>query len=231
MKKTLRWILNVGLALTSGFTGLSHTASATSSETSPAITIYVHNYAGVSPKTLTEAEDVATGIFRKAGLEARWVDTGPNAEKNAVNSNEHPALTLADIQLSILSRKMSDRFGLPNNVMGLAPGMGPDREMVYVSGSRVDAFYWKMLSAHGNGPTAPQVSKAQILGHAIAHEVGHLLLNLQVHSERGIMRGEWGPAEMWDAAYGMLLFTPEQAELLRADVRRRSEKQNTLEAD
>src|SRR3974377_268085 len=109
--------------------------------------------------------------------------------------------------------------------------MGPDREMVYVSGSRVEAFYWKMLSAHGNGPTAPQVSKAQILGHAIAHEVGHLLLNLEVHSERGIMRGEWGRAEMWDAAYGMLLFTPEQAELLRADVRRRSEKQNTLEAD
>jgi hypothetical protein len=67
-----------------------------------------------------------------------------------------------------------------------------------------------------------RVSKAQILGHVMAHEVGHLLLNQQVHSAHGIMRGDWNIADFRDMTGGMLLFTPEQAESLRADVHRRN---------
>jgi len=228
MKTTLRWTLSVGLVLASGLTGLGHAAAAASSETSPAITIHVRNYAGVAPKILTEAEEVATGIFRKAGMETRWADIVLTTENDRENSADHPASTLAGIQLSILPREMSDRSGLPDNVMGLAPGTGPDRSMVYVFDSKVDILYWSMLSAYSSGHLDRQVSKAQILGHAIAHELGHLLLNQQVHSEHGIMRGEWGFEDWRDAAYGIVLFTRQQAEVLRADVRRRSTRQETL---
>src|ERR1700730_8453733 len=62
----------VTFTLAGGLTGLGHAAAAASSETSPAITIHVRNYAGVAPQTLTEAEQVATGIFRKQGAEAGW---------------------------------------------------------------------------------------------------------------------------------------------------------------
>jgi hypothetical protein len=228
MKTTVRWTLSVGLALTGGFTGLSHTVAAASSETSPAITIHVRNYAGVAPKTLAEAEEVATGIFRKAGLETQWTDIVLTAENDQVNSADHPAFTISDIQLNIFPRVMSDHSGLPNNVIGLAPGTGPDRGIVYVFDTKVEAFFWRMLSAHCSGRMDRQISKAKILGHAIAHEVGHLLLNQQVHSVQGIMRGDWGLMEMRDAAYGMLLFTPQQAEVLRVDVRRRNTQQETL---
>jgi len=68
----------------------------------------------------------------------------------------------------------------------------------------------------------------QILGHAIAHEVGHLLLNRQVHSPHGIMRGEWGFADFRDMTEGMFLFTPQQTEFLRADARRRNTQQETI---
>jgi hypothetical protein len=227
MKTTLRWPLSLGLALASGLTGLSHAVAAVSSETNPAITIHVHNYAGVDPKTLAEAEKVAAGIFRKAGVNTQWVDTTLTGENNRLNSAAQPAITLADIQLSILPDDMSDRSGLPNNVMGLTPGTGPDRKIVYIFDSKVSTFFWGMLNAYGSRQVDRQVSKAQILGHAIAHELGHLLLNQQVHSAHGIMRGEWGFAEMRDAADGLLLFTPQQAEFLRADVRRRSTQQET----
>src|SRR5258706_36926 len=83
-------------------------------------------------------------------------------------------------------------MGLANNAMGLAPGTGPDRRIVYVFDSKVETFFWGLLRAHTSGRMGRPVSKAQILGHAIAHEVGHLLLNQQVHSEHGIMRGDWG---------------------------------------
>jgi hypothetical protein len=230
MKTTLRWTLSVGLALTNGLTGFSHIAAAASSETSPSITIHVRNYAGVAPKTLKEAEEVATRIFQKAGVETRWADITLTAENNPSNSADHQPDTLADIQFSVFPREMSDISDLPSNAMGLAPGTGPDRKMVYVFDSNVNALFWKLLSARNSGQMDRQVSKAQILGHAIAHEIGHLLLNQQAHSPHGIMRGEWRFADFRDMTEGMLLFTPEQAEVLRADVRRRNTQEETLQA-
>ena len=64
--------------------------------------------------------------------------------------------------------------------------------------------------------------------YAMAHEIGHLLLNQQVHSAHGIMRGEWGFADFRDMTEGMFLFTAEQTEFLRADVRRRNTQQETI---
>jgi hypothetical protein len=73
-----------------------------------------------------------------------------------------------------------------------------------------------------------RVSKGQILGHVIAHEVGHVLLNQQVHSAHGIMRAEWDIADFRDMTSGMLLFSSQQAEFLWADVRRRNTEQETI---
>jgi hypothetical protein len=225
MKTTLGWTLRVGLALTSGLTGLGHADALASSETSPAITIHVKNYAGVAQTTLAEGEEVATGIFRNAGIETRWADLALTSDSNQINSPNHPAQTLVDIQLSIFPRVMSDRNGLPDNVMGLAPGNGPDRKIVYVFDRNVEARIWWLLRANCNGCMDQRISKAQILGHVMAHEVGHLLLNQQIHSPHGIMRGEWSFTDYRDMTRGMLLFTLQQAEVLRADVRRRDTQQ------
>jgi hypothetical protein len=231
MKTTLKWTLGAGLVLASGLIGLVHAAAAASSETTPAITIHVRNYAGVVSQVLAEAERVATEIFRRAGVETRWADIALTAENGQVNSADRRIYTPADIQLSIFPDVMSDRSGLSNNVMGLAPGTGPDRGMVYVFDSKVRTLFWGMSSAYIRGDMDRHVSLGQVLGHAIAHEVGHILLNQQVHSAHGIMRGEWGFAVLRDAADGLLLFTPQQAGVLQADVRRRNTQQETLKVD
>jgi hypothetical protein len=226
MKTTLRWTLCTGLVLVSGFTGLGNAAAAASLETSPAITIHLHNYARIAPKTLAEAEDVATGIFREAGIEARWAETDVATVIDQENFAGHVTYSLGDIQLSILPREMSDRLGLSNKVMGIVPGT--DAQIAYVFDSKVETLVQTILSAYMTGRIDRRVSESQILGHAIAHELGHLLLNLQGHSANGIMRGEWGLADMRNAADRMLLFTSQQAEVLRADVRRRNIKQETF---
>ncbi len=58
------------------------------------------------------------------------------------------------------------------------------------------------------------------LGRAIMHEIGHLLVRTEVHSPRGIMRGDWNH---WDftSPTAVLNFTAEQAEIIRAEVRAR----------
>jgi hypothetical protein len=58
----------------------------------------------------------------------------------------------------------------------------------------------------------------QILGHAIAHEIGHVLLRTSGHSSTGIMRAQWTAEDLRRAARGQLLFTPEQSELIRAEI-------------
>src|SRR5579864_7270077 len=106
MKTTLRWTLGLGLALASGLTVLGHAAPAASSETAPAITIHMHNYARVAPKTLSEAEEVTTGIFREAGVETRWASTVLTTENDQEPFDNHIGYSLADFQLSILSSEM-----------------------------------------------------------------------------------------------------------------------------
>ena len=226
MKTTLRWTLGIGLALANGLTGLGHAAPAASSETSPAIKIHVHNYARVAPKTLAEAEEVTTEIFREAGLETRWADSVLNAEDDPEPFGGHLLYSFSDIQLSILPREMSDRFGLPKNVMGVVPRS--DAQIAYVFDSTVEAFFQTTLSAYRTGHIDRRVSESQILGIAIAHELGHLLLGLQGHSADGIMRGEWGLTDLRNAAFRMLLFTPQQAEVLRANARSRNTPREIL---
>jgi len=60
-----------------------------------------------------------------------------------------------------------------------------------------------------------------ILGHVMAHEIGHLLLGSASHSKTGIMCGQWDRNYLRRALIGRQLFTPEQIERIQAEVPRR----------
>src|ERR1700737_1212614 len=192
MKTGLKGCLILGFVLTGS-----------AAETNPVLTIQVSNQAGVDLMTLVQAEKTATGIFKKTGVESRWIDP-------ATEGSFPPP----HIQLKILSIRagLPDKF--PDNAMGLAPGSGPDRQSVYVFYDRVEALATKHIAE-------THADAAQILGHAIAHEIGHLLLNVQTHSAAGIMRGVWDLWDLQNASYGYLLFTPRQAKAIREEARRR----------
>ena len=60
-----------------------------------------------------------------------------------------------------------------------------------------------------------------ILGHVIAHELGHLLLGEPGAHSAGVMKHAWDTNHVHDARNGRLLFTPEQALRMQAALRRR----------
>jgi hypothetical protein len=219
MKQTLRWSL--GLILTVGLTGVGQSAAARLPQPSLTVTIHVHNYAEVDHKTLMEAEKVATQIFRKAGVETLWVETVMTAQNNQENSAEWSSFAPPHIWLTILPRPIADVLNLSNNVLGLAPGTGPDRHVIYVFYNRVEVLSQKLATARLEGKIKNVVTTSQILGHAIAHELGHVLLNIETHSETGIMRGDWNTKDLQDASSGLLIFTSQQAEVIRAEIARR----------
>ena len=58
----------------------------------------------------------------------------------------------------------------------------------------------------------------KILGHAIAHEVGHVLLGTNGHSVGGLMRARWGRAEWQTVAAAHLAIAPADAEKMAASL-------------
>lgn len=229
MNAAWRRFLAPGLILTSALTGLVQSVAAGSPETSSTITIRVYNDAKVDHQTQLRAEKVATGIFRNAGVEIRWVDPELTSENRQESPADERALDPSQMRLRILSPDITDSLGLPTNVMGLAPGAGPDRQRVYVFYNRVEELALRQVSAHCNGTVARPATVEQILGAMIAHELGHVLLNLPSHTKTGIMRGNWDLKDLHDVAYEDLLFTPEQDEVIRAEVVRRVGQHQAVE--
>jgi hypothetical protein len=227
MRATKRTVLGAGLAAAVAFGGVSQGVTAVPPGPRPAFTIHVRNYAAVPSSALAEAQRVATAIFRQAGVEARWAEIDMTAGVVQTVRIQDQPMALADIQVNILPDSAPIPAGVSDSVMGVAPGAGPDRTVVDVFDGRLRALFWRISSAYLKGDIDRRVSEGQLLGYVIAHEVGHLLLHQQGHSPSGIMRGEWAFPDFRDMASSMLLFTPQQAQVLRSDVVRRDAQEPT----
>ena len=116
----------------------------------------------------------------------------------------------------------TEGLGLLSNALGIAPGAGRNRGRLYVCYDRVERLYRKQVAGTARGKTARSATTAQILGYAMAHEIGHLL-GLDAHSDLGIMSVAWGPTDLLNLAYGDLAFTPQQAAVIRFEVELRQQ--------
>jgi hypothetical protein len=67
-----------------------------------------------------------------------------------------------------------------------------------------------------------ELSVSRMLGHAIAHEIGHLLLGDNSHSPGGIMAAPWTKQDLWHISRGALLFTQQEVKRIQEEVRHRS---------
>jgi hypothetical protein len=192
-----RFIVTFGLA------GFGQTVFAGQAEPLT-IVLHVHNYARVPSAVLTRAEGEATRIYHALGVDLVWVDlSAPSAYP--------PPETLSTFHLTItiLSDVMAGRKRAAGDVMGKAPGSPEKRgSLAYVLYARV------ALLAQG----APNYAESKILGHVMAHEMGHLLLPANSHSESGVMRADWDSRQLLRMVHGGLQFTPEQGELIRTNV-------------
>jgi hypothetical protein len=223
MRTSQTWRVTLALVL-AGFAGTLQNAEAHATESNLQFTIQVRTYGKIDPRTLAEAEKIAGEIFREAGVQSRWVD-----EKDAPQNQIDNSANNLDIRLHILPASMANRLGLPSNVMGVAPGTGPDRQHVYVFYNRAQELAHRQLETQPRGTISQHASVSQILGAMMAHEIGHVLLNMPLHSETGIMRGDWNLKDLYDVAHHYLFFTRSQAEIIRAEVARRSNQREAAQ--
>jgi len=182
--------------------------------------VRIYDYAQVSPETLVEAKNVASSIFRKADVEVFW--SRHSSDGHAVEAILNREPRSPKLQLRILNQLMAERLAGTKSMTGLTfQGTGGR------PGKVANVFYHRVEEL----ASSKTCSKGQILGHAAAHELGHLLLGSLNHSSTGLMKARLGHKDLQRAARGDLLFTESEAALVRhAIVKRVAEAKATQSA-
>ena len=181
-----RWI--AGLALWAGVIGWTPAAAQTADR--PVIRVRLNDDAGVPANALERAKHDASLIYERANITLEWI------EDDSWSSH------------ALMIRIIAKPIGLKSRnraVVGIAPGSRDVRgKIAFVFYERIQGFSEEL-----------ELDVALMLGHAIAHELGHLLLPYDAHSLTGVMRGAWDRAQARNATAGTLTFNPDQARQIR----------------
>ena len=186
------------------------------------LTVLAYIYAPIPRHDLAIAERTASEIFQNVGVKMSWVDcpmTRPAAQLNPACTTP---LVPTDIHLNIVP-DVGEATRVGKSAWGFAVVTPPpDRgQYAYISYAR----------ARGQLLEARELTLGPLLGHGIAHEIGHLLLGTNSHSPSGLMSAHWNARELKLAARGQLTFSIDQAATIRVDVRARRAQQETAESE
>jgi hypothetical protein len=198
----------VGVSTLMELVGLPFQSMASVAAAAPdiAITVRVYDYAQASSTILALAEREAGRIFGDAGLKVEWLDCTPEHSLSVPQDLCQKAIEAEDVRLRIVLAPA--RNFLHDNVFGFA-----------VRPALATVYYKSALDFAKNDEG--EFEFPIVLGCAMAHEIGHLLLGSNRHSVSGVMRAQWEREHIRQALMGALVFTPKQARLMRAEMERR----------
>jgi hypothetical protein len=149
-----------------------------------AVSIRTFNYAAVAGGQMSDAQSEATHIFKGAGISLEWIECRVPGTGAGMACSE-PLLTGRDLMLRLV-----DRVPVTGErVVALGESM-LDREQRGGVLMTIDLFPVRAVAEK----TATAVST--LLGRAIAHEIGHLLLGSAEHPRLGLMRALWSHEEL-----------------------------------
>jgi hypothetical protein len=164
----------------------------------PTLAVLIDNVAHVPTSTLTNAQGHAVNVFRQADVEIRWLECSfQEAERRDPPGCQLP-VDVPTIVVKILPEAEARRWTLPASILGFC--LARD---VYLLLPGVQAAAENQC-----------IPVSLVLGHALAHEIGHGLLG-PGHSSDGLMRSKLGATEWKRAARSHLLFTPCDAHRVR----------------
>lgn len=208
MRHCFRNFLTAGLLLTLSQPNFAESCVGWPDSAAPTIAVRVYDYAGVPPAIAKRAREESGRIFRKAGVATEWILCTIPGQVMAAHPRCATQPLATDIQLNILSARMARKMMHHHSELGLAVPL-PNG-----FGHHASVFYHRIDELAESG----QASRALLLGHVMAHEIGHLLLGVNSHSATGLMQEPWGRDQRERASLGTLLFTEKEAEQIRRQV-------------
>ena len=153
-------------------------------ESMSAVSIRIHDYSQFDGKQLQQAQRQVSETYRAIGVLLDWRDVVRPAEV-AAGRAEWPTDPQATVTIVVLSDDMADRQRIPAHIAGYAPiTREHGGRIAFVVGQRA-----RRIATDG------RVEPYMVLAGVISHEVAHLLMPERSHSDVGLMRAYWTPAE------------------------------------
>ena len=136
------------------------------------VVVRLYDLQGLPPETVSAARTTAAQTLRNANIDLRWADCPCTRPAGPVELM---------IRLSA-STPESEPGSLGFSYVDTRKGAGT---LATVFTDRVHAL-----------AVASRVKESDLLGRAIVHEIGHLLLGTHDHTKAGLMRGTWTSIEL-----------------------------------
>ena len=137
------------------------------------LTISVQDYAGLSPAVITQTEAVVARIYHQIGVDIVWLDVARVAP-TMLSDRAAPAVDWESvIHVGLLSAAMEHKLRPDRGTVGVA-----------ITGSHLVRIFVSRVEYLASNS---QQDLADVLGHVMAHEIGHLLLGPNAHSTAGLM--------------------------------------------
>jgi hypothetical protein len=201
--KTASWIASASFLLSAGLPARAADSPRADAGRYAAF-VQVRDYTRMRAELLSSALEVAARVLGRAGIDGDFRNCTAPIQRRAAGCERTGAPY--EILLEVLGPHQCAALRKSSDVLGLAlmPSDGSRASYAAVFREKAEA-----LARLGDASTS------QVLGHAMAHEIGHLLLLTKEHSATGLMRARWSASDLQGAAWGQLLFTPEEATRLR----------------
>lgn len=165
------------------------------------VPVALYDDSDVSARVRAEFVVETTRIFRQAGIELSWSECQVGGKPS--RSGECAQSVPSRVMLHLVSRGSK---GKPA-VTGFAIIQGSNSAYACVYTERVrelaEAAHWDF---------------SDLLAHAAAHEIGHLLLRSAGHTYSGVMRAGWTAEELRGLTHSALIFLPGQLSAIRRGV-------------
>ena len=156
-------------------------------ENGPALAVCVQHRETVNNLVMAKAQAIVSEVFAEAGVRIDWIPSRlcRIATGTAIRLEMDPV-----VPTHFASETLA--YALP-----------------YAgSGTTIHVFYLRIMENH-------RELGAEILGHVIAHEIGHVLEGIARHSPEGLMKAHWGLHDYMRMKKQRLCFSAEDVELMR----------------
>lgn len=207
-----RFPIQIGsLIVAVGLTVAARPAAADPAPTLPII-LQVPGRSSVPLHLVTRAKAEVERIYRDAGVNVSWIDVSSGTSQPGPGHS--PGAAVQPFGLVVLPPEFADKLTVSPDALGAAAGTREDRgRIAYVFYDRVERIAETYLNA--SRQRVRNMDTVTVLAHAMAHEIGHLLLP-HGHSDSGLMRADWDADDLRAASQGELNFTAVEAESIRA---------------
>jgi hypothetical protein len=165
----------------------------------PVVRVAIHDSASVPSDVLETARNRAVAAFDKAGVDVEW--EAPGNGTSLCGSNEAAPFC---IQVLLRSRNPQSEPGA-RRIMGMALAADTRRAVL--------SLYFDAVTGAARRYGSP---RGEMLGLALVHEMGHVLLPPPSHSSTGIMQPSWEGDDIRHVLAGDVAFTDAQVLAMRA---------------